>query len=79
MKKLESITITIGRDFRKSRTNGSVACAYVKHGVRACEPMALAEEDVAPILDAIVAKVKAHQESSGDTVEFAEMPADEFQ
>jgi len=74
MKKIETITISITKDFSKGSVHCSAACQFDMSGVKAVEAIALASSDCDTILDAIVEKVKTHLEATGSEVTFAEPP-----
>lgn len=77
MKKIERITITITKDFRKDKVLCSAATSVDIGGAVAVESVALAESDCAPIVDAIVSTCKTNLEAPGETVVFAEPPTEE--
>tara|TARA_R100000152_G_C6746477_1_gene170054 strand:- start:237 stop:467 length:231 start_codon:yes stop_codon:yes gene_type:complete len=76
MKKIEKITITITKDFRKDKVLCSAATSFEVSGVMAVESVALAESDCAPIVDAIVSTCKNNLEAPGEEVTFAEPPTE---
>ena len=76
MKKIETITITITKNFAKNKLLCSAAVGFDISGIKAVEAYPLAESDCAPIVDAIVSTCKTNLEAPGEEVIFAEPPAE---